>query len=76
MRAAAATDGLEPFPWEAAIPAGLARLRLAPRDFWAMTPRELSAALAPPGGPWPLRRGELAALMEAFPEEEEDGDEG
>ena len=35
----------EPFPWDAAMAAGLGTLRLAPRDFWSMTPRELDAAL-------------------------------
>ncbi|MET0359849.1 MAG: phage tail assembly chaperone, partial [Pararhizobium sp.] len=27
-----------PFPWEAAMEAGLSRLRLPARDFWGMTP--------------------------------------
>jgi len=35
----------EPFPWDTAMTAGLGMLRLAPRDFWSMTPRELDAAL-------------------------------
>ncbi|WP_255696597.1 rcc01693 family protein [Aurantimonas sp. HBX-1] len=58
------------FPWDAAMAAGLGHLRLAPRDFWAMTPRELAAALRPVGGPilQPLRRAELAALIRQFPD--------
>ncbi|WP_137154141.1 phage tail assembly chaperone [Rhizobium sp. FKL33] len=48
--------------------AGLGRLRLTPRDFWAMTVRELTVLL---GGPQrsPLKRGDLAALMAAWPDE-------
>jgi len=49
---------------------GLGVLRLAPRDFWAMTPRELAAAataLAPPP-PAPPSRAALDALMRRFPD--------
>ncbi|MBB1248281.1 phage tail assembly chaperone [Rhizobium sp. G21] len=48
--------------------AGLGRLRLTPRDFWSMTVRELTVLL---GGPQrrPLGRGDLAALMAAWPDE-------
>ncbi|QKV18629.1 rcc01693 family protein [Oricola thermophila] len=60
----------ERFPWEAAMAFGLGVLRLAPREFWAMTPRELASAMracghglhAPPG------RAEMEALMRAFPD--------
>jgi len=50
---------------------GFALLRLSPKEFWAMTPRELAAAFAPfsrapQGGP--LKAGELAALLEKFPD--------
>lgn len=31
------------FPWREAIHAGLFLLRLAPRDFWTLTPREFHA---------------------------------
>jgi uncharacterized phage protein (TIGR02216 family) len=62
---------LRPFPWDEAIGFGLGVLRLSPRDFWAMTPRELAAAvrgLAPaaeaPG------RGDLDRLMRLFPDME------
>lgn len=52
---------------------GLGRLRLAPDQFWAMTPREMAAAMAavnprrgnPPG------RAALAELMARFPDHEE-----
>jgi uncharacterized phage protein (TIGR02216 family) len=51
---------------------GLGVLRLAPRDFWAMTPRELAAAIAVSQGRQiaPLPRDSLAHLMTAFPDPE------
>ncbi|WP_256377837.1 rcc01693 family protein [Methylosinus sp. LW4] len=63
----------QPFPWGRAMAFGLGALRLPPRDFWSMTPRELAcaaeglygrAAIAP-------SRDALAELMRAFP----DGDQ-
>ena len=50
--------------------AGLGVLRLRPRDFWAMTPREFAAAIEGLGGgaAAPLGRGELDALMQLFPD--------
>ena len=52
--------------------AGLGTLRLAPSVFWAMTPRELDAALRGALGfmarEMPMGRGDLAALMAAFPD--------
>lgn len=50
---------------------GLGLLRLAPRDFWAMTPIELAAAvkpLFPAGGGEPLPRGDFERLMQQFPD--------
>jgi uncharacterized phage protein (TIGR02216 family) len=60
----------ERFPWEAAMGFGFAVMRLSPVEFWAMTPRELAAAMrafghgihAPPG------RVDLARLMETYPD--------
>ncbi len=52
---------------------GLGVLRLAPAQFWSMTPRELAAALsgglgiAPP--PRPLQRAALRELMARFPDD-------
>ncbi|ODA66834.1 hypothetical protein A7A08_02131 [Methyloligella halotolerans] len=56
--------------------AGLGTLRLAPRDFWAMTPRELDAALRGvfgmgAGGLRPSA-GDLAALMVRYPDTTKD----
>jgi uncharacterized phage protein (TIGR02216 family) len=52
--------------------AGLGHLGLAPRDFWAMTPRELDAALRGHYGlaadAGPLDRAALLRLMGAFPD--------
>ena len=39
----------EPFPWDAVMRFGLGTLGLAPKAFWAMTPRELAAAMAAHG---------------------------
>ncbi|MFB2551014.1 rcc01693 family protein [Ensifer soli] len=70
MRAAAGAAA--PFPWETAMTAGFRLLRLGPSDFWAMTPRELAAALGSGdavGGP---SRASLAALMAAYPDRRTD----
>ena len=51
--------------------AGLGFLRLPPSVFWAMTPRELSAALdwsAGSSAPVPLARDGLAALSARYPD--------
>ncbi len=52
--------------------AGLGHLGLAPRDFWAMTPRELDAALRGHFGlapaAIPLTQTTLRSLMRAFPD--------
>lgn len=49
---------------------GFGRLRLAPNDFWAMTPRELAAAVEGLLGPIPasLERNALDALIARFPD--------
>ena len=53
--------------------AGLGILGLAPRDFWAMTPRELDAALrgrlGHAGEPQLPSRADLANLMRQFPDD-------
>lgn len=59
--------------------AGLGFLRLDPRAFWAMTPKELEAALravlGPARGDAPLARNELAGLMRRFPDRPADRSE-
>ena len=60
----------EAFPWRQAMAFGLGRLRLSSRDFWAMTPRELAAAVEGLVGvpPAPLDRQALEALMLRYPD--------
>ena len=61
---------MTPFPWKQAIGFGLGVLRLAPEQFWRMTPRELAYAIeAATGRTAPLDRGGLAALMKRYPDE-------
>ena len=63
----------EKFPWETAMAFGFAVMRLSPREFWAMTPRELAAAMrafghgvhSPPG------KEDLARLMHSYPDRTE-----
>lgn len=61
---------MTPFPWTDAMRFGLGVLRLAPRDFWSMTPRELASAwtaiVGERGGP--LDRRGLDDLMTRFPD--------
>lgn len=49
---------------------GLGVLRHSPETFWRMTLRELLAAVDPHLGETsaPLRRGELEALMQKYPD--------
>lgn len=64
----------EAFPWTRAMAFGLGVLRLAPEQFWRMTPRELAAALDGAsrlgGGGWraPLTRASLNELMTRYPD--------
>lgn len=51
--------------------AGLGTLRLPPAVFWAMTPKELAAALRPlmpAASNEPLPRAALSALMHRYPD--------
>ena len=62
------------FPWDELIGLGLGLLRLAPRDFWSATPREMAHLLrglgiGGAGGP-PGRRS-LDALMTLYPDDKE-----
>jgi len=61
---------MTPFPWASAMQFGLGVLRLPPRQFWAMTPRELASAWGAVVGPstTPLQRRDLETLMERFPD--------
>lgn len=60
------------FPWHDLMRVGLGRLRLAPDQFWSMTPRELSAAIEGLPGMRPrvgtMSRDRLAELTRQFPD--------
>jgi len=61
------------FDWRAAMAFGLGVLKLSPKKFWSMTPRELEAALAghygrAPGAR-PPRRSDLEHLMAQYPDD-------
>ncbi|MBB5046536.1 putative phage protein (TIGR02216 family) [Rhodopseudomonas rhenobacensis] len=60
----------KPFPWAEAMRFGFGVLRLAPREFWAMTPRELAHAIVAVRGvaAAPLDRATLDALLRRFPD--------
>lgn len=64
---------MTPFPWDEAIGFGLGVLRLPPRQFWAMTPRELAFAIRAVRGsvPAPIDRAALNELMKQFPDRAE-----
>lgn len=60
---------MTPFPWREAIGFGLGVLRLAPEQFWRMTPRELAYAIeAVTGRGVSLDRAALRNLMKRFPD--------
>lgn len=61
----------EIFPWQDLMRLGLGRLRLAPNQFWQMTPRELKAAFDGAFGcheNQQIDRKTLKDLMNAFPD--------
>lgn len=60
-----------PFPWPEVMAIGLGVLRLPPREFWAMTPSELAAAISGLTGgtaAQPMSRRSLDALIARFPD--------
>lgn len=64
-----------PFPWSEAMRFGFGILRLSPRDFWAMTPRELASAFEALSGrsrATPPQRQTLETLMQTYPDTEPD----
>ena len=61
------------FDWPALMRAGLTGLRLAPAQFWALTPAELRLMLGKEGAPALTRTG-LDALMAQWPDGKGDTD--
>ena len=65
---------MKAFPWENAMRFGLGNLGLSPRQFWAMTPRELSLAYEAIAqtnqSNTPIAHDELRGLMARFPDKE------
>ncbi len=64
---------MTPFPWADAMRFGFGVLRLGPREFWGLTPRELASAFEGVAGrslPNPPPRQTIDRLMAAFPDEE------
>ncbi|MDJ0449053.1 rcc01693 family protein [Methylocystis sp. JR02] len=63
-----------PFPFSRAMAFGLGVLRLAPKDFWSMTPRELFHATEGVYGraAGPPSRAMLDAMMREFPDRSRD----
>lgn len=49
---------------------GLGVLRLAPQDFWTMTPRELAAAAGLSMKPGALSRADFGDLLKRHPDKE------
>ncbi|MFW8634281.1 rcc01693 family protein [Cribrihabitans pelagius] len=56
------------FDWPGLMRAGIAGLRLQPRDFWQLTPAELQLMLGQARGAPPVSRSRLAEMMRAFPD--------
>lgn len=62
--------------WAGLMRAGLGGLRLQPSEFWALTPIELQMMLGFSGREAPMGRGQLDALLHAFPDEQKDIGDG
>ena len=57
------------FPWEAVLDAGLCRLRLSPKRFWALSLIEFAAMTgAFSAGPARLSRAGLEGLIRDYPD--------
>jgi len=68
---AAAPSKAAPFPWDRALAFGFGVLRLAPGQFWRMTPRELAAAIRGLFGESeaPFDRAALDELLDRYPDQ-------
>lgn len=57
------------FDWPAMMRAGIGEMGLKPAEFWNLTPAEFLLMSGIAGGPAPLKRSGLEALLERFPDE-------
>jgi len=64
------------FDWPLLMQAGLKGLGLRPAEFWALTPAELKLMLGEARGASPLARDQLDALMQAYPDQTGEMDNG
>lgn len=61
---------MKPFPWREAMQLGFGVLHLSSKEFWGLTPRELSAAFEALSGARTSApdRSKLSTLMERYPD--------
>lgn len=61
---------MTPFPWREAMRLGFGVLHLSSKEFWGLTPRELSSAFEALHGARPQApdRERLKSLMERYPD--------
>ncbi len=64
------------FDWPAMMKLGLRQLALAPDCFWALTPAEFAVMLGSDLGPQTLTRRGFEALMDAYPDQDMDAENG
>lgn len=64
------------FEWPVLMRAGMKGLGLRPAEFWALTPAELKLMLGEAQGVSPLARGQLDALLQAYPDQTGEMDDG
>jgi len=68
LSAAAGEATTRPFPWPAAIHAGLCLLRLSPEIFWRLTPREFFAMTGGNAASRGPDRQAMEGMMRQFPD--------
>ncbi|GAA6179031.1 MULTISPECIES: rcc01693 family protein [unclassified Shimia] len=64
------------FDWPALMAAGLRGLGLSPAEFWALTPVELAVKLGNGDVRAAMTRAGFDALLQAYPDQEMETDDG
>lgn len=64
------------FDWPALMQAGMRGLGLRPAEFWALTPAELQFLLGSDKATAPMGRARLDELLNAYPDERGERDNG